>query len=268
MKTRLIAYVVGGLLSVNAHAAQEPVPSKGDVRVRFVDYDPNNVVTIYGKVGTATMILFEPDEQLIDMVGGNTDAWQAASTGKRNGVFFKPALKAPATNIQVVTDRRAYTFDMKLAPSNETGYLTVRFRYPAIERAADAKAKERERIEKLLGQAGPVRNRNYTVQGASELAPVEAWDDGTVTYLRFKARTELPAIYVETAHDDSVRRIENVTIDPDGTVAVHGVRRKLVLRSGSVVACVFNEDFDAGAPGPDTNTSSPRVERIVKGGRK
>ncbi len=268
MKARLIACLLAGVLPMHANAAQEPVPSKADARVRFVDYDPNNVVTIYGKVGTATMILFEPDEQLIDMVGGNTDAWQAASTGKRNGVFFKPAVKAPATNIQVVTDRRAYTFDMKLAPPNETGYLTVRFRYPATERAAETRAKERERVEQLLDQGGPVRNRNYTVQGAGELAPVEAWDDGTVTYLRFPARTRLPAIYGASDGDDSAGQIENVTVGADGTVAVHGVRPRLVLRSGSLVACVFNEGFDPGAPRAPTNTSSSQVERVVKGGGK
>lgn len=268
MNARLMVCVLSGILSLHASAAQEPVPSKADARVRFVDYDPNNVVTIYGKVGTATMILFEPDEQLIDMVGGNTDAWQAASTGKRNGVFFKPAVKAPATNIQVVTDRRAYTFDMKLAPTNETGYLTVRFRYPATERAAETRAKERERIETLLDQGGPARNRSYTVQGASELAPVEAWDDGAMTYLRFAARTQLPAIYGASESDDSVKRIENLAVRADGTVAIHGVRSKLVLQSGSLVACVFNEGFDPGAQRAATNTSSPQVERVVKGGGK
>lgn len=268
MKARLIVCVLGSVLSLHARAAQEPVPSKADARVRFVDYDPNNVVTIYGKVGTATMILFEPDEQLIDMVGGNTDAWQAASTGRRNGVFFKPAVKAPTTNIQVVTDKRAYTFDMKLAPANETGYLTVRFRYPATERAAEAKAREREHIGKLLDQGGPARNRNYTVQGAGELAPVEAWDDGAVTYLRFPARTPLPAIYAASGSDGNVKRIENFTVGADGTVAVHGVRPKLVLQSGSLMACVYNEGFDPDAPKASTNTSSPQVERVVKGGGK
>jgi type IV secretion system protein VirB9 len=268
MKAKLIACVVTGVLAGFAHAAQDPVASRDDPRIRFVDYNPNNVVTIYGKVGTSTMILFEPDEQLVDMVGGDTDAWQAASTGKRNGVFFKPAVTAPATNIQVLTNKRAYNFDMKLAAKKDMGYLTVRFRYPADEQAAEAKARKQERIEILLDQAGPVRNRSYTVQGASELAPVEAWDDGAVTHLRFAPRGPIPAIYAASGDGDGLERIENVNVTPDGTVEVHGVRRKFVLRSGSMVACVFNEGFVAGAPGPATNTSSPRVERVVKGARQ
>lgn len=267
MRTPLITCALAVLMSMPAHAAEEPVPSKGDPRIRFVDYDPNNVVTIYGKVGTSTMILFEPDEQLIDMVGGDTDAWQAASTGKRNGVFVKPAVSAPATNIQVITNKRAYNFDMRLAGKKDPGYLTVRFRYPAEKQATDAKAKEQERIEALLDQAAPVRNRNYTVQGAGELSPVEAWDDGVVTYLRFPERGQVPAIYAATGAGDGLERIENVTVASDGTVEVHAVRRKFVLRSGSMVACVFNEGIDAGAPRPETNTSSPRVERIVKGAK-
>jgi type IV secretion system protein VirB9 len=268
MRPRLIACALASVLSIHAEAAQEPLPSKGDPRIRFVDYDPNNVVTIYGKVGASTMILFEPDEQLVDMVSGDTDAWQAASTGKRNGVFVKPAVKAPATNIQVITNKRAYNFDMRLAAQKEAGYLTVRFRYPAVERAADAKAKAADRIETLLEQGGPVRNRNYTVQGAGELSPVEAWDDGTVTYLRFPQRGQVPAIYTTTGDGDELERVENLTVAGDGTVEIHAVRRKFVLRSGKIVACIFNEGFGAAAPRPVTNTSSPSVERVVKGEKR
>ncbi|MCS0585421.1 TrbG/VirB9 family P-type conjugative transfer protein [Massilia pinisoli] len=266
MNAKLIVCVVAGALAGLAHAAQDPIASKDDPRIRFVDYNPNNVVTIYGKVGTSTMILFEPDEQLVDMVGGDTDAWQAASTGRRNGVFFKPAVTAPATNIQVITNKRAYNLDMKLAAKKDMGYLTVRFRYPADEQAAEAKARKQERIEALLQQTSPVRNRSYTVQGADELAPVEAWDDGAVTYLRFAARSPIPAIYAASGDGDELERVVNVNVTPDGVVEVHGVRRKFVLRSGSTVACVFNERFDAGGAAPVTKTSSPRVERIVKGG--
>lgn len=268
MRMKLIACGFAGMLALQAHAAQEPVASKGDPRIRFVDYDPNNVVTIYSKVGVSTMILFEPDEQLVDMVGGDTDAWQAASTGKRNGVFFKPAVKAAATNIQVITNKRAYNFDMRLAGQKELGYLTVRFRYPAAEQAARAQAKAEERIEALLEQASPAANRNYSVQGAGELSPIEAWDDGTVTYLRFPQRGQIPAIYASTGEGDGLERVESVTVASDGTVEVHAVRRKLVLRSGRSVACVFNEGFDAISPRPATNTSSPSVERVVKGEKR
>lgn len=268
MRTRMIACALAGMLSTLAHAAQEPVPSTADPRIRFVDYDPNNVVMIYGKVGASTMILFEADEQLVDMVSGDTDAWQAASTGKRNGVFVKPAVKAPATNIQVITNKRAYNFDMRLAAQKESGYLTVRFRYPTAEQAALAKAKTEERIEALLEQANPVTNRNYTVQGAGELSPIEAWDDGTMTYMRFPQRGQVPAIYASTGEGDGLERVENVTVASDGTVEVHAVRRKLVLRSGSIVACVFNEGFATVVPRPLTNTSSPSVERVVKGEKR
>lgn len=267
MRTKLMACMMAGMLSLQAYAAQEPVASKGDPRIRFVDYDPNNVVTIYGRVGASTMILFEPDEQLVDMVGGDTDAWQAASTGKRNGVFFKPAVRAAATNIQVVTNKRAYNFDMRLAAPKEVAYLTVRFRYPSAEHAAEAKAKEKERIEALLDHGGAVRNRNYTVQGAGELTPVEAWDDGVVTYFRFPARAQVPAIYSTTGDGDQLERVENITVAGDGTVEIHAVRRKFVLRSGRDVACIFNEGFEAGAPRPATNTVSPNVERVVKGAK-
>src|SRR4051812_25334304 len=102
MKKRLLSIAAMMTLAAFAHAAQEPEPSKGDPRIRYVTYDPNNVVLLYSKIGASMLIQFEADEQLVDMVGGDVDAWGAASTKARNGIFLKPAAVAPETNIQVI----------------------------------------------------------------------------------------------------------------------------------------------------------------------
>jgi len=47
-------------------------------------------------------------------------------------------------------------------------------------------------------------------------------------------------------------------------VLVHAISRKFILRRGKDVLCVFNEAYDRVGINPDTNTTSPSVERVVK----
>lgn len=269
MTKRFLLALAALTLASAAHAVQEPQPFKGDSRIRYVTYDPNNVVLIYSKIGASLLIQFAPDEQLVDMVGGDVEAWGAASTKARNGIFLKPAVAAPETNIQVITDRRTYNFEVKLAPKGKPNYFTVRFKYPEEDRkAASADAQARD-VRTLLdvGAGATTGNRNYTVQGSSELAPIEAWDDGRSTFLRFRARASIPAIYTARGDDEKVEQIES-PVTKDDVVQIPGVRRKLVLRIGRQVACVFNESFDPNAPRPTTNTASPYVKRTLKGDAK
>lgn len=267
MNKRLSCFLAGLALTAAAQAAQEPEPSKADARIRYVTYDPNNVVLIYSKIGASLLIQFAADERLVDMVGGDVEAWGAASTKARNGIFLKPAAEAPQTNMQVITDRRTYNFEVKLAPKGKPNYFTVRFRYPEDERKAASTNTEKQEVRALLDAGAPAGNRNYTVQGSSELAPVEAWDDGRSTFLRFRARAGIPAIYSARGGDGEEEQIESAVTKND-VVQVPAVRRKLVLRIGREVACVFNEGFDPNAQRPATSTASPYVTRIVKGNAK
>lgn len=269
MKRRILPCLIALAMATAAHGAQMPEAAKKDARVRYATYDPDDVVTIHASIGMETSIYFEPGERITDMGGGDVDAWGLASLEKRDGIFLKPAGELPDTNIHVVTNKRKYTFDLKLSTSKNrrTPFMTVFFRYPADSRTAGAgsnAAKESAQVRALLEAGAPVGNRRYTVQGASDLSPIEAWDDGRTTFLRFRARGSIPAVYEERPGEKRPEKIENVSVNND-IVQVAGVRRKLVLRVGQEIACVFNEGYDADAPRPATNTASPNVKRTLKG---
>lgn len=256
-----------------AHAAQVPEPAKKDKRIRFATYDPYDVITIYTQIGMGTTILFEKGEKVVDMVGGDVEAWGADTPLARNGVFIKPAGSTPDTNLQVITNKRTYSFDLKLA-RRQSGkdkadgpFMTVYFRYPAADREVDRAVREDEMSRDLLKAGAPPANRHYTVQGSSDLAPVEAWDDGRSTFMRFRSRASIPSAYGNRDGDDALEQIENITVN-DGLMQVPGVRRKIVLRIGREVACVFNEAYDRDAARPTTNTASPFVNRTLKGAGK
>ncbi|MEH6433853.1 TrbG/VirB9 family P-type conjugative transfer protein [Massilia sp. DD77] len=268
MNKRLLCALTGLSMAATAHGAQLPEAGKKDARIRFATYDPHDVVTIYTRVGILTQIVFDQDEKIVDMTGGDVEAWGAATRKARDGVFLKPAAAMADANLHVVTNKRAYSFDLKLANKGkgEIAFMTVYFRYPVPAQITETAAKESEQIRDLLEAASPVANRRYSVQGASDLAPIEAWDDGRTTFLRFGARSSIPGIY-EADEDGTVKRIENINVSDD-VVHVQGVRRKLILQTGEEIACVFNEGYDPGAPRPATSTASPQVNRVLKGAGK
>lgn len=252
-------------LAGTVHAAQDTRAAPGDPRIRFVDYDADNVVTVYGSIGTDTLILFEQGETLIDMTGGDTEAWGANTPRARNGIFIKPKATVANTNIHVITNKRVYNFDLRLAPRGKVAYLMLTFRYPSSEAATRAAVAERDTARALLAAAPLVGgNRNYTVQGDASIAPIEASDDGSVTTLRFAAHGTIPAVYVAGA--DGKEHLVNFNAEANDTLTTHAVAAKFILRAGDLVACVFNEAYAPAGVRPATNTASAQVERIVKKG--
>lgn len=267
MKLRILTLCAALAFSVPAYAAQQTRPSAKDSRIRFVDYDPHDVVTIYGRVGADTLILFDPDEKIEDLSGGDTDAWSVGVTKKGNGFFIKPSAISPTTNAHVVTDKRVYSIDLRLAAKGQPSYLTVWYRYPDQDAAKQQAAAERQRTRDLLasGVPGAKRNYAYSEQGSSQIAPSSAWDDGTATYLTFAANASMPAVYV--VGEDGKESLVNTSVQGD-VLQVHKVAPKLVLRSGDLVTCLFNDGYDSVGKRSETSTVSPDVERILKGKRK
>lgn len=271
MNKRLVSGLFMLAAAAAAQCAQIPEAGKKDVRIRFATYDPYDVVTIFTRDGLETHIVLDPDEKIVDMTGGDVDAWGVATKFSRDGLFIKPAGPLPDANLHVVTTKRTYTFDLKQARKGkgEVGFMTVYFRYPAPERSASvsANASAAEQMRALLEVPAPVSNRRYSVQGSSDLAPMEAWDDGRTTFLRFRANSSIPAVYSVRSGEDALEQMESPVMKDD-VMQIPGVHRKLVLRIGRQVACVFNEGFDPHARRPSTSTASSLVDRVLKGAAK
>lgn len=267
MNKRLIISLIMLSAVTAAFAAHVPEAGKKDARIRFATYDPYDVVAIHTHDGLETHIVFDHDEKIVDMAGGDVDAWGVATKLNRDGLFIKPAGLLPDTDLHVVTTKRTYTFDLKQVNTRKAGFLTVFFRYPADEHRAAAAVSDTEKVRALLEVAAPVRNRRYSVQGSSELAPMEAWDDGRTTFLRFRANASVPAVYSVRSGEDALEQMQSPVMQDD-VMQIPGVHRKLVLRIGRQVACVFNEGFDPEGRRPTTSTVSPLVDRVLKGASK
>ena len=277
---RLVAFSVVGAAAVTlvphpAFASETPRPGAKDSRVRNVNYDPDQVVTVVGSFRHAIEIEFGPGETITQAALGDTVSWQIAPVG--NIVFLKPRERAGPTNLIVVTNAggspRTYHFNLSLG-AGQTMY-GIRFRYPREERALAvlqgqvAQAQTARAIETSITTAAldhsvieGTRNMKYTVQGDSALQPTEISDNGEFTVLRYPGHADIPSIFAVDV--DGTETIVPYDVRED-FVVVHAVYRQLRLRRGTSVLCIFNEAPLRNDRGDRTGTVSNVVERKVKG---
>lgn len=273
----LIALTMVASLSTTALALDIPRGASQDSRVRFIDYQPYNITKIVGTLRSSVQIEFAADEEIAHVALGNSVAWEVAPAG--NILFLKPRENQPVTNISVVTTRRdgsTRSYQMELTvrdgtvEAGQNTYFYVKYRYPADEaerrrldaaaRAQAAQAGEADKVLALHEAYGP-RNWHYSAQGSQALEPQAVYDNGKVTTFAFVGNQEMPAIYMENS--DGSESLVPKSVE-NNLVLVHAISRKFILRRGGDVLCVFNEAYDRIGINPDTNTTSPSVERIVK----
>ncbi|ULJ72312.1 P-type conjugative transfer protein VirB9 [Rhizobium gallicum] len=273
----LIASVLSFGLSSTAVGLEIPRGASKDSRIRFVDYQPYNITRIVGTLRSSVQIEFAADEEIAHVALGNSVAWEVAPAG--NILFLKPREHQPVTNISVVTARRdgsTRSYQMELTvrdgtvEAGQNTYFYVKYRYPADEAerrhqeaAARAQAAEAGRADQVLALHevyGP-RNWRYSAQGSVSLEPQAVYDNGKVTTFAFAGNQEMPAIYMENS--DGTEGLVPKSVDGN-LVLVHAISRKFILRRGGDVLCVFNEAYDRVGVNPETNTTSPSVERVVK----
>ena len=272
-----ILLVLASGISSAALALETPRSASQDGRIRFVDYQPYNITKVVGTLRSSVQIEFAADEEIAHVALGNSVAWEVAPAG--NILFLKPRENQPVTNISVVTARRdgstrSYQMELTVRDGSvavgQNTYFYVKYRYPADEaeqrrldaaaRAHAAQAGQADQVLALHEAYGP-RNWRYSAQGAQALQPQSVYDNGKVTTFAFVGNQEMPAIYIENS--DGSESLVPKSVDGN-LVLVHALSRKFILRRGGDVLCVFNEAYDRVGINPETNTTSPSVERVVK----
>lgn len=251
-----------------AHAELKPQRGTADARVTEVVYDAKDVVPLHVYEGFQTTLFFHESERVIKYWFGDDDAWEA--TDFYNTFTFKPKAVKPRTNLTIITNKRRYLFDLNGSPAprgskSANTVFVVDFKYPLEEaRAAAQAAQANVSRDRLLASSNLPRNRNYWVQGDDSLTPSEAYDDGRFTYLRFGSNKDFGAVFA--VNDDGTESNVNWHAE-DNVLVVNRVVKKLVIRKGNVVACIFNESFNGEGVDSSRNlTVSPEVQRSVKKG--
>lgn len=262
-----------------SHAEKQPQRGSADARVRYVTYNPRDVVNIVGHYGYQTLVQFANYEQIENISIGDSLAWQVVPNERGNLLFLKPIEKDAETNLTVVTSapsadaptgvsQRIYVFSLRANSADhhdsDKFTWTVQFNYPEDELALINLQDYRQSLadQSLLGDGltnDPADwNFNYTFSGERAQVPVKIFDNGTFTYFEFDSRTDTPAIFlVDGEQNESLVN----GVRQGKYVVVHRVGQQFTLRNGTVVTCIFNDSFDAD-PSLDQGSPTERVSSI------
>ncbi|HEV3193505.1 MAG TPA: P-type conjugative transfer protein TrbG [Polyangiaceae bacterium] len=198
------------IAEANHKASQAPASSDTFNAIVQYSYEPGTLYQVFAAPMRITDIALEPGEKILGQpASGDVVRWLLA-LGKSmdHGVeqwhiYLKPTRPDLETNLAINTDRRSYL--LELHSYAETYMAQLVWHYPEDELARlQAQASELATQQKV---AAPVvgidaLNFNYTIQvikGSPAWTPLQAFDDGRRTFLRFPEAMlvrEAPALFV------------------------------------------------------------------------
>jgi type IV secretion system protein VirB9 len=243
---KIILITLLTLFHLTALAVREPKPTPTDSRIRTMVYSPNDVFKFIGYYNYQASIELAKDEDVQSISMGDTTGWQVVPSGNR--IFLKPVENDATTNMTLITNKRTYYFELYGQEAQDIRdpdmVFNVRFIYPdeALEDNLQSYAVNATDYPDLEHPEN--YNFNYTISGHEDIAPIKIFDDGNFTYLQFRNRnSQIPAIF---AVDQDLKE-EVVNYRPSkadaNLVIIERVYKKLSLRSGKKITCIFNEAF-------------------------
>lgn len=246
----VMAVLLVSALMGQSRAAQTPKSGPLDKRVTNVTYQENNVVQVVATYGISTMIIFDEAEKFETISLGDSDSWQVVPAKKGNVVFVKPIAKNVTTNMNVITDKRIYFFELRdFDPGAEKQVFGIRFLYPDkdLNTALRQEAEQRAAWPNITDIDKANVNIDYSFSGDARLKPTMVFDDGRKTFFRFATR--VPAIFAVNA--DFSETLKNFRKEAE-LIVVDGVATQFTLRDGNQWICIFNlRKPEIGAPDPD-----------------
>lgn len=178
------------------------------------NYAEDNVYEIYTKADFITTIKLEADEDILYIVGGNTEAFLIDQTrGGKDGsslVYIKPLFEDLDTNIVITTDKRVYFFYVKT--SKTIFNSMVRFQYPyereivayaneialnKLNNPAPVEIKKNETLPNISIIGNEKIDLKYNIKSNNAIAPDLVYNNGLKTYVRLKKGIqEMPILEV------------------------------------------------------------------------
>lgn len=242
IKTTLTAIAIMSMTS-KACAQNTPHADARDARIRHVSYQDNNVVPIAGRTLTTTQIVFNQQERVLDIEGGDSAAWMVTyHPALANMVFVKPTMLGSESNLTVITNQHTYYFHLTsnktLQKESAAQVYALKFDYP--QSATALTSHRAHAAPQTLSIKPPTKKVNtaYRFSGSPQLLPVHVFDDGVFTYFELGTNSLAVAIF---AVDDKSGKESTVNIRRQGKyLVVQRIAPQFTLRLGHVSTSVFN----------------------------
>ena len=192
----------------NAAAAVEPEAGGYINAMQVYPYAPGALYRLYAAPERVSAIALQPGETVVAVSAGDTTRWvladivSGAGEDARTRILIKPVAEGLATNLVIVTDRRAY--HLELASTRETYMASVSWHYPhdellALERGNQAPENAPEPVADAGLRLDDLRFRYRITGDAPPWRPVRVFDDTRKVYIQFPARLdqgEAPPLFV------------------------------------------------------------------------
>lgn len=150
------------------------IPITTDSRIKTLVYNPNEVYQLKFYYGYQSFIEFSDDESIEMISLGEAFAWKITPSGKR--LFIRPLEIAAHTNMAIITNKRAYQFDIQSAEydgrADQELVYVVRFFYP------DGKLPKA--IPQQLSQPNPANKVQAQRMPTPQPLPIPAASTGAV----------------------------------------------------------------------------------------
>ena len=224
---RRAGYALSAALALAAPAAAELVsrPGANDARIRVVDWRENDVVRLETALKHVTAVEFGRGERIASILAGDSASFQIVALQSGDVVSVKPLVEGARTNLVIYTTKRRYAFDLRAVAGSRRLAHRIIFQYPDPDPAA------------AFLPAALEGSRDYHAAGEAAFRPVEAWDDGVNTFLRFDPAAPRPAIFAADA--EGLEYATN-SVQIDATlVQIEGVSPRLVLRLGAETVAIW-----------------------------
>lgn len=223
MKFALVSILFFAFSTGFAFAERTGQGAGRDARVRFVVYNPVDVVRVDTSLLVNTAIELGRGERVRSVLLGDSESFEVDVLSSGDVISVKPVIAGAFTNLTVYTNRRTYYFSLTVGRS-QVPTFRLAFNYPD----------DQPRQTSNAPKTAVFRNVGYQVSGQGELRPRRIWNDGTHTYFEF-AGSVRPSIFAATL--DGRERTTNSTTR-GSVVRVSGVGRNYTIRLGDAHACV------------------------------
>jgi len=253
---RFVSIMTMSILSLTATAEVLPERTQYDNRIRYVEYNPDDVVVVKTKLGLTTVIQLESGEHLNSpesaLAIGDKEAWSVAV--RENNIIIKPTAAFPETNINIITNKRAYAFDLVEAKKANDVSFYIRFNYP--------KKDEPQPVKALAPCSDGKRNFLYFKYGDDELSPNQVWDDGKFTCFQYPNNNPLPAIYKYIPGSELKEALVNFNVVND-VIIVQTISNEFRLRFADKVLGIRTDNLE-GIPFNTNRTATGQQRSIIR----
>jgi type IV secretion system protein VirB9 len=235
-------------------------PISVDSRIKTFVYSPNEVFTVVFSQGYYSYIEFAEGEKINNIAIGDASSWKVNHYD--NKLFIMPFEVSSRTNMIITTTKkRNYIFDLISRPNydkypnanpgpddgsekvshdysaeKDISYI-VRFYYPQVEDEFDVDLDEvstptqmhhiSQEPEKVIQENNTKYNYTYIDEGNNlDIVPIELFDDGYLTYFKFRDNNKIPKIFTE---GENKTRVPCRRLLLDDYIIIKGVYKKLFM---------------------------------------